>query len=107
MEISVRFLYGLLSYSQLLVFSTVETGDSSFGRHVQQVNGSSIRSWWIHHHYWSMATCLIILTLPVDSRAYQEFLKSFLWWSCYQVSVSGRSWGWKGGWESSRRATAV
>ena len=30
---------------------------------------------------------MLILTLPVDSQAYQEFLKSFLWWSCYQASL--------------------
>ncbi|KAK9798540.1 hypothetical protein WJX73_001107 [Symbiochloris irregularis] len=54
---------------------------------VLKVNGSSIRDWWIHHHYWAIGTCLIILTLPVDSTAYQEFLRSFLWWSAYQGLV--------------------
>ena len=54
---------------------------------VLQVNGSSIRPWWIHHHYYALATCLLILTLPVDSDAYQAYLKPFLWWSCYQVGA--------------------
>ena len=53
-----------------------------------QVNGSSIRPWWIHHHYWSIGTCMLILSLPVDSDAYQAHLKPFLWWSCYQARLS-------------------
>ena len=52
-----------------------------------QVNGSSIRPWWIHHHYWSILTCLILLTLPVDSPAVQVFVKKFLWWSGFQGLV--------------------
>lgn len=50
-----------------------------------QVNGSSIRPWWIHHHYWAMVTMAILLTLPVDSRAVQAFVRKFLWWSTFQV----------------------
>ena len=49
------------------------------------MNGSNIRPWWIQHHYWSIGTCMLILSLPVDSDAYQAHLKPFLWWSCYQV----------------------
>lgn len=51
---------------------------------VLKVNGSSIRPWWIHHHYWSIATCMILLTLPVDSPAVQVCVKKFLWWSAFQ-----------------------
>ncbi len=51
-----------------------------------QVNGSSIKPWWIHHHYWAMVTMAILLTLPVDSRAVQAFVRKFLWWSTFQVS---------------------
>ena len=53
-----------------------------------QVNGSSIRPWWIHHHYWAMVTMAILLTLPVDSRAVQAFVRKFLWWSTFQVRRS-------------------
>jgi len=53
----------------------------------RQVNGSSIRPWWIHHHYWSIATCMILLTLPVDSPAVQVCVKKFLWWSAFQGSL--------------------
>jgi hypothetical protein len=53
-----------------------------------QVNGSSIRPWWIHHHYWAMVTMAILLTLPVDSRAVQSFVRKFLWWSTFQVQRS-------------------
>ncbi|KAL3148472.1 hypothetical protein ABBQ38_013917 [Trebouxia sp. C0009 RCD-2024] len=51
---------------------------------VLKVNGSSIRPWWIHHHYWSIATCMILLTLPVDSPAVQVCVKKELWWSAFQ-----------------------
>ncbi len=50
-----------------------------------QVNGSSIRPWWIHHHYWAMVTMALLLTLPVDSGAVQAFVRKFLWWSTFQV----------------------
>lgn len=52
-----------------------------------QVNGSSIRPWWIHHHYWSIITCMILLTLPVDSPAVQVCVKKYLWWSAFQGSL--------------------
>ena len=54
-----------------------------------QVNGSSIRAWWIRHHYWSIATCMIVLTLPVDSPAVQMFVKKWIWWCCWQVRQPG------------------
>lgn len=50
-----------------------------------QVNGSGIRAWWIRHHYWSIATCMLVLTLPVDSLSVQIFVKKWVWWSCWQV----------------------
>lgn len=34
---------------------------------VLQVNGSNIRPWWIQHHYWSIFTCFLFLTIPIDS----------------------------------------
>ena len=52
-----------------------------------QVNGSSIRPWWIHHHYWAMITMALLLTMPVDSRAVQSFVRRFLWWSTFQVQA--------------------
>ena len=54
---------------------------------IEQVNGSSIRPWWIHHHYWAMITMALLLTLPVDSRAVQSFVRRFLWWSTFQVTA--------------------
>jgi hypothetical protein len=52
---------------------------------VRQVNGSSIRPWWIHHHYWAAVTMALLLTLPVDSSAVQAFVRKFLWWSTFQA----------------------
>ena len=34
---------------------------------VLMVNGSNIRPWWIRHHYWSIFTCFLFLTIPIDS----------------------------------------
>lgn len=53
-----------------------------------QVNGSSIRPWWIHHHYWAAITMALLLTLPVDSSAVQAFVRKFLWWSTFQARIS-------------------
>jgi len=54
-----------------------------------QVNGSNIRPWWIHHHYWAMVTTALVLALPVDSAAVQAFVRKLLWWSCFQARGSG------------------
>lgn len=54
---------------------------------VLKVNGSHIRPWWIHHHYWSMATCVLMLSLPVDSPAFVRAITLFLWWALMQSVV--------------------
>ena len=54
---------------------------------VLKVNGSHIRPWWIHHHYWSMATCVLMLSLPVDSPAFVRAITLFLWWAMMQSVV--------------------
>ncbi len=37
------------------------------GHQVNLVNGSHIKSWWIRHHFWSAASLLLMLGLPVYS----------------------------------------
>jgi hypothetical protein len=54
---------------------------------VLKVNGSHIRPWWIHHHYWSMAMCVLMLSLPVDSPAFVQAITLFLWWAMMQSVV--------------------
>lgn len=54
---------------------------------VLKVNGSHIRPWWIHHHYWAMATCVLMLSLPVDSPAFVRAITLFLWWAFMQGIV--------------------
>ncbi|KAG7666873.1 hypothetical protein Ndes2526B_g04637 [Nannochloris sp. 'desiccata'] len=54
---------------------------------VLKVNGSHIRPWWIHHHYWSMAMCVLMLSLPVDSPAFVRAITLFLWWAMMQSVV--------------------
>jgi hypothetical protein len=54
---------------------------------VLKVNGSKIRPWWIQHHYWSMATCVLMLSLPIDSPAVVQACKRFLWWAMLQGFV--------------------
>eukprot|EP00210_Caulerpa_lentillifera_P005642 g5395.t1 len=51
------------------------------------VNGSNIRSWWITHHYLSTLTCLLMLSLPIDSPAFTVFCQRFLRWSALQGVV--------------------
>ena len=34
---------------------------------VLRANGSTIRKWWINHHYYSMGMCLVVLTMDVQS----------------------------------------
>jgi len=54
---------------------------------VLKVNGSHIRPWWIHHHYWSMGMCILMLSLPVDSPAFVRAITLFLWWAMMQSVV--------------------
>mmetsp|Transcript_16118 Transcript_16118/g.40956 ORF Transcript_16118/g.40956 Transcript_16118/m.40956 type:complete len:371 (-) Transcript_16118:92-1204(-) len=54
---------------------------------VLKMNGSYIRRWWIQHHYWSIITTVLLLTLPVDSRAVNAFLGKLLFWLSCQGGV--------------------
>lgn len=49
------------------------------------LNGSSIRPWWIWHHYISALTCIIFLMMPVDSPAVQRYVEGWLHWSVAQA----------------------
>ncbi|KAI8477218.1 MAG: TMPIT-like protein [Monoraphidium minutum] len=51
------------------------------------VNGSQIRPWWVHHHYWSAGCSLIMLALPVSSPTVYYFSENFMLLSCYQALV--------------------
>ncbi|CAK0752938.1 hypothetical protein CVIRNUC_002183 [Coccomyxa viridis] len=78
------FMVGVQAFlAWLLYFYTA----LALRENVLKVNGSSIRPWWIHHHYWAMITMALLLTLPVDSRAVQSFVRRFLWWSTFQGVV--------------------
>ena len=44
-----------------------------------------------------MVTMAILLTLPVDSRAVQAFVRKFLWWSTFQVQDSKHTSMFPGG----------
>lgn len=67
----------------LLFFYTA----SALRESVLKVNGSHIRPWWIHHHYWAMSTCVLMLSLPVDSPAFVHAITIFLWWAMMQSVV--------------------
>lgn len=76
------------------------------------LNGSSIRSWWIWHHYLAAFTCIIFLMMPVDSPAVQRYVEGWLHWTvaqavlmlaqnrcapqpacCTALATSARCWG--------------
>jgi hypothetical protein len=54
---------------------------------VLKCNGSLIKPWWIHHHYWSIGTCILMLSLPVDSPSFVKANRMFLNWACLQAVV--------------------
>jgi hypothetical protein len=41
---------------------------------VLRANGSTIRKWWINHHYYSMGMCLVVLTMDVQSTACLNYM---------------------------------
>lgn len=41
----------------------------------------------IHHHYWSIGSTLVMLSLPVDSPAFIRAVQMFLWWAMLQALV--------------------
>ncbi|EFN59747.1 hypothetical protein CHLNCDRAFT_59538 [Chlorella variabilis] len=67
----------------LLYFYTA----SAMRESVLKVNGSHIRPWWIHHHYWSISTAMLMLSLPVDSPSVARSVHTFLWWAVLQGAV--------------------
>ena len=51
------------------------------------LNGSSIRPWWIWHHYLAAFTCIIFLMMPVDSPAVQRYVEGWLHWTVAQAAL--------------------
>ena len=47
----------------------------------------SNRRRWIHHHYWSIGTAMLMLSLPVDSPSVARSVQTFLWWAILQGAV--------------------
>lgn len=80
---------------------------SALRESVLKLNGSHIRPWWIHHHYWAAGTSCLLLSLPVDSPTFRKAINGFLWWPMLQSVViltqnrwGARGWGlgpWPGG----------
>ena len=62
----------------LLTWTLVGYTSLALRENVLRVNGSSIRKWWIYHHYLSIVLVLAALTLPVDSAVVQEFMGPLL-----------------------------
>lgn len=50
-------------------------------------NGSSIKKWWINHHYYSMGMCLVVLTMDVQSDACLNYMSRFLVFTALQGVV--------------------
>eukprot|EP01112_Ceratiomyxa_fruticulosa_P005673 TRINITY_DN1645_c0_g1_i1.p1 TRINITY_DN1645_c0_g1~~TRINITY_DN1645_c0_g1_i1.p1 ORF type:complete len:334 (-),score=45.65 TRINITY_DN1645_c0_g1_i1:89-1090(-) len=53
---------------------------------ILRVNGSSIKSWWIYHHYLSMIGSLVMMLWPLDGT-FTLFLPGFLLVSLFQGLV--------------------
>lgn len=72
---------------------------SALRESVLKLNGSHIRPWWIHHHYWAAGTSCLLLSLPVDSPTFRKAINGFLWWPMLQsvVILTQNRWG-AGGW---------
>lgn len=54
---------------------------------ILRVNGSSIRGWWLWHHYLSACMSMLILTWPSDSKVMESFLPTFTLYFLYQGVV--------------------
>lgn len=54
---------------------------------ILRVNGSSIRPWWLWHHYLSACMSMLILTWPSDSKVMASFLPTFTLYFLYQGVV--------------------
>ncbi|KDD76028.1 TMPIT-like protein, partial [Helicosporidium sp. ATCC 50920] len=78
------FLVGVQLYMCWVLYFYVA---SALRESVLRMNGSAIRPWWIHHHYWAIATGMLLLSLPVDSPTFLRAIPVFLWWACLQGVV--------------------
>ena len=54
---------------------------------ILRVNGSTIRPWWIMHHYFSASMALSVLTMDLDSPACEAFTLRFLLFTTCQGVV--------------------
>jgi len=54
---------------------------------ILRVNGSTIRPWWIKHHYYSAGMALCVLTMDLDSPACEAFTLRFLLFTTLQGLV--------------------
>ena len=54
---------------------------------ILRVNGSTIRPWWIKHHYYSAAMALCVLSMDLDSPACEAFTLRFLLFTTLQGVV--------------------
>lgn len=55
--------------------------------HILKVNGSSIKIWWILHHYLSITASLTMLLWPSSSEAFSTLLHIFTHFGCVQGLV--------------------
>ena len=70
-------------FSWLLYFYT----SLGLRENILKANGSNIRTWWIQHHYYSMAMALCVLTMDVDSPSCVTFIGRFLFFTFCQGIV--------------------
>mmetsp|Transcript_39401 Transcript_39401/g.47799 ORF Transcript_39401/g.47799 Transcript_39401/m.47799 type:complete len:383 (-) Transcript_39401:799-1947(-) len=54
---------------------------------VLKMNGSKIPDWWIYHHYLSIVVVMIMITLPVDSPAVDQWIAWYVSWAFMQGMI--------------------
>lgn len=84
MSLAPPLLTGIQAYFAWLCYFYVAM---ALRESVLLVNGSHIRSWWIHHHIWSAAGSLLMLSLPISSPTVYYFAEKFMLWSAFQALV--------------------
>jgi hypothetical protein len=60
---------------------------SALRESVLKANGSHIRAWWIRHHAFAMANCVLVLSLPASSPSLARARALFLRWAAAQAVV--------------------
>eukprot|EP00727_Mastigamoeba_balamuthi_P010624 m51a1_g6184 putative protein tyrosine kinase (1121) ;mRNA; f:40599-46272 len=79
--------HSVIAHTLLQVWSLFYFSSLALRENLLRVNGSTIRTWWVTHHYLSSVLSLVFIVWPVSSATFQEFQPVFFYYCVCQALV--------------------